>query len=725
MTRRIGLMTSGGDAPGMNAAVRAVVRTAHALGAEVYGIHDGFDGLMEPEKGVRLLASADVSGILSRGGTVLGTARCLEMMHPEGRRKAAHALLQRGIDRLVVIGGDGSLTGADTLRREWAGHARELGLEERHPTLTVIGLPGTIDNDLCGSDITIGADTALHRIVAAIDAIFSTAASHQRTFVVEVMGRHCGYLAVMAALATGAEWLLIPEDPAPEGWEERMGRVLAQGRAAGKRASIVILAEGARDTAGRPITSHYVQRVLEERLGEDARVTILGHVQRGGSPSAFDRNLSTILGHRAAVEALRDEADASLLVGLRENRPTTSPLMECVEATRRAQAACRSEVAEDPLALRGPALAGTYRLIEVVNRSHPAVQTAVPRPRRLAVLHSGAPAPGMNMAVRAAVRCAVDLGHQVLGVRHGFRGLVRGDVEELDWMSVSGWAGRGGAELGTGHAIPTGRELYAAARVLEDHRVEALLMIGGWSGYQAVHGLYRERADYPAFGIPMLCVPASIDNNLPGSELSIGADTALNAIVEAADRIKRSAVATRRCFLVEVMGYQCGYLARMAGLATGAEKVYLHESGMTSQGLLDDLAELRRSFEKGRSVALVIVNEKAHPLYNTGVLRALFEEEGRGEFDVRQAILGHLQQGGDPTPFDRTFAARLASHGVAHLLAELEAGGDGCHFLGQQPTGLQTWDFHDYSRMIEEETRRPKVQWWRELEPLARTMVSL
>jgi 6-phosphofructokinase 1 len=196
-------------------------------------------------------------------------------------------LVQNGIDGLIVIGGDGSLSGAAVLHHEWAELLAELVAEgmiareqaERHPYLTIVGLVGSIDNDMLGTDMTIGADSALHRITEAVDAISSTAASHQRTFVVEVMGRHCGYLALMGALASGADWVLIPESPPDvENWEERMCEVLKAGRAAGRRDSIVIVAEGARDREGKPIESAYVKQVLAERLGEDVRVTILGHV---------------------------------------------------------------------------------------------------------------------------------------------------------------------------------------------------------------------------------------------------------------------------------------------------------------------------------------------------------------------------------------------------------------------------------------------------------------
>ena len=213
----------------------------------------------------------------------------------------------------MVIGGDGSLTGADALRQEWSSLVEELassgridaGTAGRHPALTIVGLVGSIDNDMAGTDVTIGTDTALHRITEAVDAIASTAASHQRTFVVEVMGRHCGYLALMGAISTGASWVLIPEAPPDvDDWEATMCARLKAGREAGRRDSIVIVAEGARDRRGNPITAEHVRKTLHERLGEDVRITILGHVQRGGAPSAFDRYMSTMVGHAAVEELL-------------------------------------------------------------------------------------------------------------------------------------------------------------------------------------------------------------------------------------------------------------------------------------------------------------------------------------------------------------------------------------------------------------------------------------
>lgn len=260
----IGVLTSGGDAQGMNAALRAVVRSALAKGIAVYAIYEGYQGMVDGGAHIRNMTWSDVGGILYQGGTVIGTARCPDFQTREGRLRAAANLLKHHIDSLIVIGGDGSLTGANVFRQEWPGLLKELQeqgkitekVAQRHATLRIVGLVGSIDNDMVGTDMTIGADTALHRITEAIDAINSTAASHQRSFVVEVMGRNCGYLALMSAIATGSDWVLIPESPPDvDNWEEKMCRVLKAGREAGRRDSIVIVAEGARDHHGNPITS--------------------------------------------------------------------------------------------------------------------------------------------------------------------------------------------------------------------------------------------------------------------------------------------------------------------------------------------------------------------------------------------------------------------------------------------------------------------------------------
>jgi 6-phosphofructokinase 1 len=732
--RTIGVLTSGGDAPGMNAAVRAVVRTALAQGARVFAIREGYEGAVCGGDRIVPMTWSSVGGILHMGGTAIGTARSDRFRTRDGRKQAALNFLKAGIDSLVVIGGDGSLSGADALRQEWRGLVDELAAEgaidaataSKATSFTIAGLVGSIDNDMAGTDITIGADTALHRIVEAVDAIASTAASHQRTFVIEVMGRHCGYLALMGAIATGASWVLIPENPPDvDDWESTMCERLRTGRQAGRRDSIVIVAEGAVDRHGSPITAEQVRRVLQERLNEDVRVTILGHVQRGGAPSAFDRYMSTLLGYAAVEELLASPPGSEpQLIGMKDNRVTRQPLMACVDEARRVAECVKTGDYAGAMALRGLGFLSALATLRTIVRALPHPPVEGQKRFRFAIMHGGGPAPGMNTAVRAALRLTLDRGHHVVGVRNAFRGLVDGDFFEMGWMSVNGWASRGGAELGTNRRVPGDRELYQIARQIEKHEIDGILMIGGWSGYAGVAKLHAERERFPAFGIPIICLPASINNNLPGSELSIGSDTALNNIVSAVDKIKTSAVASQRCFVVEVMGRRCGYLALMSGLATGAERVYMHEDGVTLAHLQHDLQTLTDSFRRGKRLGLLIRNEDANPFYTTAFMCALFEQEGGDLFDVRQAILGHLQQGGDPSPFDRILATRMASDSVEFLISEAAKGpGSGeAAFIGIREGKLTITPFEDLHRLMDFENQRPKEQWWRALAPIAQLL---
>ncbi len=341
--------------------------------------------------------------------------------------------------------------------------------------------------------------------------------------------------------------------------------------------------------------------------------------------------------------------------------------MDCVQQTRAVAEAIAARDYARALELRGGSFQEQFRTFRTLTRALPHPPPPESRRLRLAVLSAGALAPGMNTAVRAAVRLILDRGHIPLAVRNGFEGLINGAIEEFDWMSVSGWGARGGSELGTSRRVPGQADLPALARNLAAHGIDGLLVIGGWTAYQAAHTLYTERGAFPAFNRPIICLPATIDNNLPGSELSIGADTALNSITEVVDKIKQSAVASRRCFVVEVMGNYCGYLALMSGLASGAERVYLPEDGVTLNDLRADLATMRHAFQQGKRLSLMIRNEHANALYTTSFMAALFEEEGRDLFDVRQAVLGHLQQGGAPSPFDRIQAVRLAARCVEFL----------------------------------------------------------
>ena len=732
--KRIAVLTSGGDAPGMNAAVRAVVRSGLNSGAEVYAIYEGYQGMVDGGNQIRPISWSDVGGILQLGGTVIGSARCEEFRTRDGRRQAAYNLVQKGIEALVVIGGDGSLTGAHVLQQEWSELLAELvdvgeltaEAAESAQHLTVAGLVGSIDNDMHGTDMTIGADSALQRIVEAVDAISSTAASHQRAFVVEVMGRRCGYLALMSGLATGADWVLIPESPPMvEDWEATMCDVLQKGREAGRRDSIVIVAEGARDKNGNPITSQRVKEIIEEITGEETRVTVLGHVQRGGSPSAFDRNMSTLLGEDAVEEVLSDKIqEEPMVIGLQGNKITRTPLSVCLKLTWAVAEAIREQNYDLAMTLRGGSFKDSWDILRTMVRTFPRDPVPGQRRLRIAIMHAGGPSPGMNTAVRAAVRLGTDRGHIMFGVNNGFRGLINGEIEELDWMSVGGFASMGGAELGTNRYQPSGRDYYAIAKTLEENQIEGLIMIGGWSGYLSTLDLYEQRLNFPAFDIPMVCVPATINNNLPATELSVGADTALNSIIWAVDKIKQSAVASKRVFIVEVMGHYCGYLALMGAMATGAERAYLHEEGVSLYDMAYDVERLNIGFRRGKRLGLLIRNELANEIYTTAFMHALFEEEGGDLYDVRQAILGHMQQGGDPSPFDRIYATRLVADCIDFMEDQIGSDDYISACVGQLGGEITFTDLRDIPRLLDIEHSRPKQQWWMALTDIVAIMAQ-
>lgn len=665
--RRIALLTSGGDAPGMNAAVRAVVRRAAANGDVVIGVKDGFQGLIDGGEAINELPSRDVAGIMQLGGTVIGTARSQAFLTFAGRRQAVKQLCDHNVTDLIVIGGDGSLTGASLLQREWAEHCAALvacgavaGELPEH--IGLVGIVGSIDNDFSGTETTIGADTALHRIITAIDAIHSTAASHQRSFVVEVMGRNCGYLALSAALATGAQWVVVPEDPPDAAsWRDDLGMSVRASREAGRRHNLVIVSEGARDSDGNPITAEAVLDVLVDEFGEDTRITTLGHVQRGGSPSAFDRTFATLCGVRAVETLLTMAAGADpLVVGLRHNQIVTFALDEAVAKTQSVATHVAAGDRDSALSLRGGNVAATLTLSRRISAAKPDVVVAALAPKRIVVLHAGGPAPGMNAAVRASVRALKHAGHQVFAATDGFDGFARAALTELDWLSVSGFVSQGGATFGTSRTLLTDTAVAAIAQVCAAENIDGVLAIGGHHAFQACHTLMDAADDYAALRIPFVCVPATINNDLPATEQTIGSDTALNTIVESVDKLKQSGVAIRRCYVVEVMGADCGYLAVASAVASGAEHVYTPESGITLDALSQDVATMRDSFLDGNRLSLVIRSEHADATYTTPFLVALYEQEGGDLFDVRQVVLGNLQQGGDPTPFDRILAARLA-----------------------------------------------------------------
>ncbi|OAG35818.1 6-phosphofructokinase [Fonsecaea monophora] len=681
--RRVGIMTSGGDSQGMNGVVRAVVRMSIHMGCEAYAILEGYEGLVRGGDAIRRMHWEDVRGYLSLGGTLIGTRRCREFFERAGRVKAAKNLILKGISGLVVCGGDGSLTGADRFRAEWPSLLDELvqtrqltpSQVEPYRHLNVCGLVGSIDNDFSGTDATIGCYSSLQRICEMVDAVFDTAASHARGFVIEVMGRHCGWLALMASIATGADYVFIPEKPPGADWADEMCEIVTSHRNLGKRRTIIIIAEGATDIELNRITAEQVVETLSETLDLDTRKTVLGHIQRGGLASYYDRWLATLQGVEAVKALLEATPDTpSPVITVRENKILRSDLQECVRLTKSAAAAVKEKDWTRAMKLRDVEFKDyfdSYKLTTSTTEERPRLRLPEEKHMRIAIIHVGAPAAGMNPATRAAVAYCLSRGHTPLAIYNGFPGLQRhhddkpvGSVRELKWIDVDDWVNQGGSELGTNRSLPS-EDLAQTAYCFDLYEFDALFLIGGFEAFTSASQIRNNRDKYPSFRIPLLVLPATISNNVPGTEYSLGSDTCLNTLVGFCDVIRQSASASRRrVFVVDTQGGKSGYLATMTGLAVGASAVYTPEAGINMRMLLRDIDFIREDFQNDRGAAragkIILRNERASQTYTAQMIADVINVEAQGRFDARAAVPAHYQQGMKPSPIDRIRSFKLA-----------------------------------------------------------------
>ncbi|KAK1901389.1 ATP-dependent 6-phosphofructokinase muscle type [Dissostichus eleginoides] len=738
--RSIAVLTSGGDAQGMNAAVRATVRVGIYTGAKVYFVHEGYQGLVDGGDNIRPATWESVSMMLQLGGTVIGSARCQDFRTKEGRTKAACNLVKLGITNLCVIGGDGSLTGADQFRTEWSEllaillKAGKVTSAEAKASshLNIVGMVGSIDNDFCGTDMTIGTDSALHRIIEIVDAITTTAQSHQRTFILEVMGRHCGYLACVTALACGADWVFIPEMPPEDGWEEHLCRRLTDQRGRGSRLNIIIVAEGAMDRSGKAITCDNVKKLVSTKLGFDTRTTILGHVQRGGTPSAFDRILASRMGVEAVMALLEATPETpACVVSLSGNMAVRLPLMECVQVTKDVTIAMAEGRFDDAVMLRGKSFENNWNTYKMLAHVHiPEKKSNI----NIAILNVGAPCAGMNAAVRSTVRAGLLQGHRMLAVHDSFDGLAHGLIEPIDWSGVAGWTGKGGSNLGTKRALPQDFMDEISLNIAK-FNIHALVIIGGFEAFAGGLQMVQAREKFEELCIPIVVVPATVSNNVPGSDFSIGADTALNTITMTCDRIKQSAAGTkRRVFIIETMGGHCGYLATMAGLASGADFAYIYEEKFNIHDLELNVEHLVEKMKTTVKRGLILRNEKSNANYTTDFIFNLYSEEGKGVFDCRKNVLGHMQQGGTPSPFDRNFATKMGIKAVLWLTDKLKDcyrhgrifanSPDSACVLGMKKRSLVFQPLSELKDLTDFEHRIPKIQWWLKLRPLLKILAK-
>eukprot|EP00045_Choanoeca_perplexa_P009750 m.95365 g.95365 ORF g.95365 m.95365 type:complete len:844 (+) comp15014_c0_seq1:63-2594(+) len=747
--KNVAIFTSGGDAQGMNAAVRAAAGVCLSYGVKVFAIYYGYQGMVDGGDNIKELKREDIANIQHVGGTVIGSARCKAFRTPEGRLQAAKNLVERDINCLIVIGGDGTLTGANFFKLEWSDLLKKLHTQgviddeavQKHQYLSVVGIVGSIDNDMCGFSMTIGCDSALHRICEAIDALTTTAQSHQRTFIIEVMGRNCGFLAVMASLACGADYCLVPEHPpAADDWETAMCDSLTRRRRY-TNFSLIIVAEGATDKERNHISSDHIKKICSERLGHDTRVTCLGHVQRGGAPAAYDRTLATRCGAEAALAVLNATPETpARIIGPRWTKMIQVDLTEAVERTREVGQRLEEKNYERVMELRGRAFREEFNLFLRIRQYHK--DKAPVNAFNVCILQMGAPAAGMNAACKAVVRDLINGGHKVFGAVGGLEGIANGDMVAMDWSSVKGWASKGGAALGTNRILASemtnGLERIAAQ--LKDFNIHALMVVGGFEAYQGMLELVEARGQHEEFCIPMALVPATISNNVPGTFISLGLDTALNVIVEAIDRLRQSAMSSRkRVFVVETQGGYCGFLATVGALSGGADMAYTAEEGVRINDITQDIDILRTKFETFHC-GVMVRNERSSKNYDTAFLNSLLAEEGsfdprnpdQVQFTTRNLILGHLQQGGSPSPLDRVRGARLGGVCTRFLLHHLNANCKGGKVNTSDPNsacviGIQerfeiATPFEELKASTDFKKRVPKQVWWRNLHRLIRVL---
>uniref|UniRef100_A0A8C5REW4 Phosphofructokinase, liver type n=1 Tax=Laticauda laticaudata TaxID=8630 RepID=A0A8C5REW4_LATLA len=521
------------------------------------------------------------------------------------------------------------------------------------------------------------------------------------------------YLALVSALASGADWLFIPESPPEDGWEDFMCERLGETRSRGSRLNIIIIAEGAIDRNGKPITSNYVKE-LHVKFQDSCLAISLFSLKRSCFLASSKMGMEAVM---ALLEATPDTP--ACVVSLSGNQSVRLPLMECVQVTKDVQKAMDEKRFDEAIQLRGRSFENNWNIYKLLAHQKPAQKKSN---FSIAILNVGAPAAGMNAAVRSAVRVGICQGHTMYVVNDGFEGLSKGQVRELCWHDVGGWLGRGGSMLGTKRTLPK-TCMEKIAENVRKFNIQALLVIGGFEAYEGVLQLVEARGQYDELCIIMCVIPATISNNVPGTDFSLGSDTAVNAAMESCDRIKQSASGTkRRVFIVETMGGYCGYLSTVTGIAVGADAAYIYEDPFTIHDLKANVEHLTDKMKTDIQRGLVLRNEKCHEHYTTEFLYNLYSSEGKGIFDCRINVLGHLQQGGAPTPFDRNYGTKLGVKAVLWMSEKLKDvyrkgrvfanSAESACVIGLRRKTVSFSPVTELKKVTDFEHRLPKEQWW-------------
>ena len=508
----------------------------------------------------------------------------------------------------------------------------------------------------------------------------------------------------------------------------------------------MIVAEGTIDCEGVKITSEDVKNAIIEKMGMDARVTTLGHIQRGGSPSASDRYLGTIQGITAAISLIENESrnSLSLMVVTNENHVSCRAITECVHNTRQINQDLKERKFDQVFKSRDPEFRFLYDL-QALFRSQALQSKNISeggQSIKIALVNVGAPCGGMNSANAAIAKYSISLGHKIIGVYDGLKGFLSEDFHTLQIEEIQGWIERGGSVLGTNRWLPNSEEVIQIVSIIIREGIDAVIVVGGFEGFSFLASI-RENSTYLKYNFPVLLIPATISNNVPGTEYSIGSDTALNTIISACDIIRQSASSSRnRVFVVEVQGGNCGYLAALSALSSGASCCFIPERELTLKVILDEIEHLKFRVKKYSKIGRIVIrNENCPEVYSTETLSKIFETEAAGIFDSRWIVLGHLQQGGNPSPIDRLRGVKLGTVCVDYiekiLLSDYSDKSDSIPSIGIDSGVTTPYQrggnvlvvgvkgpkivFSSLDSLIEEadmKMRRIKNPWWERLYPL-------
>lgn len=651
----LAFLTSGGDSSGMNPCIRAITRQCLFHNITPFAIIDGYTGLLNDS--FEEFNWESVSDILYKGGTHIRTSRCDEFLDPLMRRRGALNLLKRNISKLIVIGGDGSILGAYQFYKDWSNNVDFLfnqgliseSIAVNHHELKLVCIAASIDNDVYGTEYTIGSITALHRCIECIDSISTTSYSHSRAIVIEVMGRNCGWLGLSTFIASNADYVLIPEIPLEYGWKNNLCNSIIKKKKEGKCFIIIILSEGAKDLEGLKILPEEVCKTVYEFTGIDCRHSILGYIQRGGSPALHDRVFPSLQGCNAVTNLFNESIEVPKMIGLASNKIVFHKLEFIASKIQEAKNAIITSNYKTLLELRG---LNFKFLLNILNDSK-ICNFKPSNTKRILVCTVGAPCCGMNEAIYAIKLFTENRGYSMLISEDGFQGITENRIKEFDIAEYYNIVGKGGSILGANRTLPS--DFTKIDKVFTTRHIEALILIGGFECLKAYKLLNQHRENFASFCIPILYIPATVSNNIPGTDVTLGSDTALNIIMNACDIVKQSAKSShKRVFIVEVQGGNCGYLALVAGIASGASDIYIPEIPFNLKSLAEKIQKLRANFLiKPNQGRLVICNENFSNSLNVGELSRLYQSESNEAFDARWIVLGHIQQGNISSPLDR------------------------------------------------------------------------